>query len=293
MSAGSQATSASICPAIQARWCAIFNVTSGLTPPPGALTTASYQFGNYNIPGATNTARGAYVNPTNFAARAATIFDNGANIPLSTRNGASVGYADQMMVTANSVGANTAAFLGSISSVAVQPCQCELTQWGFWSSYNGERSGGELLFEDQGNLMLWVAGVPATVGSLPAIGRATYTGHAIADISTPGWGGSYLSAGTFSAAVNFGAHNGVITISGLDGTNYTGTAYWVPSTTSFATRTGFPLIGNVGNWTAALAGSFFQGGATNLTPLYGEMGGSINLMGTTYLGSGIFAARKP
>jgi hypothetical protein len=45
--------------------------------------------------------------------------------------------------------------------------------------------------------------------------------------------------------------------------------------------------------TAALAGSFFEGGATNTTPLYGEMGGSINLTGTNYLGSGIFVARKP
>jgi hypothetical protein len=54
-------------------------------------------------------------------------------------------------------------------------------------------------------------------------------------------------------------------------------------------------MGNMGGRTAALAGSFFQGGATNTTPLYGEMGGSLILNGTTsmpYLGSGIFAARK-
>ena len=45
--------------------------------------------------------------------------------------------------------------------------------------------------------------------------------------------------------------------------------------------------------TATVAGSFFQGGATNVTPLYGEMGGSLILNGTGgYLGSGIFAARK-
>ena len=54
------------------------------------------------------------------------------------------------------------------------------------------------------------------------------------------------------------------------------------------------LPGNVGGRSAALAGSFFQGGSTNSTPLYGEMGGSLNLTGTGgYLGSGIFAARKP
>ena len=100
----------------------------------------------------------------------------------------------------------------------------------------------------------------------------------------------YLAAGTFSAAVNFGARNGAITIGGLDGTNYAGTAVWVPSTVTFNGT----LTGNVGSRTAALAGSFFQGGATNTTPLYGEMGGSLILNGAGgYLGSGIFAARKP
>ncbi len=44
-----------------------------------------------------------------------------------------------------------------------------------------------------------------------------------------------------------------------------------------------------------MAGSFFQGGPTNISPLYGEMGGSLILNGTVtnpYLGSGIFAAAR-
>ena len=69
--------------------------------------------------------------------------------------------------------------------------------------------------------MLWVAGVPTSLANLPATGTATYTGHAIANIASGGSvGTSYLAAGTFSAAVNFGARNGAITIGGLDGTNY-------------------------------------------------------------------------
>jgi hypothetical protein len=48
-----------------------------------------------------------------------------------------------------------------------------------------------------------------------------------------------------------------------------------------------------GGWIAAINGSFFQGGPTNTTPLYGEMGGSIILNGPNYMGSSIFAARKP
>ncbi len=277
---------------------AFFNVGS-VNAPTGGMTSSSYLFGSLSVDGVSasglNTARGTYVNPSNFAARAAAIFNNGANTPISTRVGdnfsGTVGYANQQMVTAGSVGANTASFLTSISSVPVTPCACESTQWGFWSAYNGQKdSSGNLVFEDQGNLLLWVAGVPTSLANLPATGTATYTGHAIANIANGTAGLTYLAAGTFSAAVNFGARNGAITINGLDGANYAGTANWVPSTVTFNGT----LAGNVGGRSAALAGSFFQGGSTNSTPLYGEMGGSLNLTGTGgYLGSGIFAARKP
>ena len=126
---------------------------------------------------------------------------------------------------------------------------------------------------------------------------ATYTGHAIANIANPNNITSYLAAGTFSNTVNFGARTGAVTIGGLDGTNYAGKVQFVPSTTPPTAPATFngTLAGNVGGRTAALAGSFFQGGPTNTTPLFGEMGGSINLSNPagTYLGSGIFAARKP
>jgi hypothetical protein len=144
--------------------------------------------------------------------------------------------------------------------------------------------------------LLWVAGVPTSLANLPAMGTATYTGHAIANIAngaTPG-ATSYLAAGTFSNMVNFGARTGAVTINGLDGTNYAGTTHFATSSATFATPMGSPLVGSTGGRTAALAGSFFQGGPTNTTPLYGEMGGSLILNGAGgYLGSGIFAARKP
>jgi hypothetical protein len=277
---------------------AVFNVKS-LAPPTGGMTNSAYVFGSLDADSRTglNGARGAYVNPSNFAGRAAAIFDNGANIPLSTRDGVSLsesgGFANQQMVTAGSVGANTASFLTSISSTAVKPCACESTQWGFWSAFNGvTNSNGKLAFEDQGSLLLWVAGVPTSLANLPATGTATYTGHAIANIANPNNITSYLAAGAFSAVANFGTRTGAVTINGLDGTNYAGTVKWVPSTTSFATLS--PLTGNNGGRTATVAGSLFQGGATNTTPLYGEMGGSLILNGAGgYLGSGIFAARKP
>jgi hypothetical protein len=283
---------------------AFFDVGSNVGnnhPPAGGLTASSYVFGGLNVEDVSttglNTARGTYVNPSNFAARAAAIFNNGANTPISTRDAQSLsepgGFANQQMVTAESVGANTSSFLTSISSVPVAPCACESTQWGFWSAYNGVKDSiGNLVFEDRGNLLLWVAGVPTSLANLPATGTATYNGHAIANIanSSGSVGTSYLAAGTFSALVNFGARNGSVTIGGLDGTNYTGTAVWVRSTVTFNGT----LTGNVGGRTAALAGSFFQGGPSNTTPLYGEIGGSLILNGARgYLGSGIFAARRP
>jgi hypothetical protein len=264
---------------------AVFNVAS-VNPPTNGLTTATYAFGSYNPadPNNTaglNTARGAYVNPSNFAGRAASVYDNGANVPVSTRDSQPVGDSDQMMVTASSVGANTSTFLTSISSATVNPCNCDLTQWGFWSSFNGANdSSGNLVYEDQGVLLLWVAGVPTTAGALPASGTATYS---------PG-GFSYLAAGTFQNIVNFGARTGAVTIGSLDGATYTGTVNLTPATTQFGGAiTGPNSLGR----TATLAGSFFQGGPTNTTPAYGEMGGSLTLTGTGYLGSGIFVARKP
>jgi hypothetical protein len=193
-----------------------------------------------------------------------------------------------LLVTANSVGANTSTFLTSLSSTTVTPCACEYTQWGFWSSLVGQSlDNGVSRYVDGSTLMLWVAGVPTTAVNIPTTGTATYTGHAIADIANDG--AQYIAAGTFSNAVNFGTRTGAVTIGGLDGTNYVGNVSLTPSSTLFAGS----LTGNVGYRVAAINGSFFQGGPTNSTPLYGEMGGSLTISGTNYLGSGIFLGRKP
>ena len=132
------------------------------------MTSSTYVFGSLNGNGLSglNSARGTYVNPSNFGARDAAVFNNGANAPVSGRNGQLLssigGYANQQLVTAETVGANTPTFLTSISTAAggVQPCNCESTQWGFWSAFNGATNNGQLTFEDQGALLLWVAGNP-------------------------------------------------------------------------------------------------------------------------------------
>jgi hypothetical protein len=281
---------------------AIFNVGSVNTPT-NAMKSSTYVFGSEaaDIVPVLNGARGAYVNPSNFAARAA---ESVNGVPASSRNGVSLGspatpggFANQQLVTAESVGANTSTFLTSISSTKVTPCACQ-TQWGFWSAFNGASTNGQLAFEDQGPLLLWVAGTPTVplgptgLPTLPATGTATYTGQAIANIANPNNITSYLAAGTFSNTVNFGTRTGAVTIGGLDGTNYAGKVQLVPSAVTFNGT----LAGNTGGRTAALNGSFFQAGPTSKIPAFGEIGGSIilsNLPGNpAYLGSGIFAARN-
>ena len=86
---------------------ASFNVGS-VNAPTNGMTSSNYIFGSLNGNNQTglNGARGTYVNPSNFAARDAAVFDNGANIPVSSRNGQSLasigGYANQQLVTAGS-----------------------------------------------------------------------------------------------------------------------------------------------------------------------------------------------
>ena len=55
------------------------------------MTNSIYVFGSLNGNSRTglNGARGTYVNPSNFAARDAAVFANGANIPVSLRTTAS------------------------------------------------------------------------------------------------------------------------------------------------------------------------------------------------------------
>jgi hypothetical protein len=88
---------------------------------------------------------------------------------------------------------------------------------------------------------------------------------------------------------------GTVQINGLDGTNYDGSVGLTPKTVNFGGVLNATAGGIMNGRKATLAGSFFQGGPTNITPAYGEMGGSLILNGTLanpYLGSGIFAARR-
>ena len=131
--------------------------------------------------------------------------------------------------------------------------------------------------------------VPAAMYCAPLLEMpATYTGHAVAGISNNG--AQYIAAGTFSNIVNFGTQTGTVAINGLDNTNYAGS---VSLSTSATFAGGLAALGTSGR-SINLYGQFFQGGPTNSTPLYGEMGGTLSIAGpNNYLGGGIFLGRKP
>ena len=160
------------------------------------------------------------------------------NTPVSMRERrqslASIGgFANQQMVTAESVGANTSAFLTSISDVAaVQPCACESTQWGFWSAFNGAKNSERTARVRGSGRSAALGGAasrrrPAPFQQ-PAPPLTPATRSPISRTEAPV--SRYLAAGAFSAVANFGTRTGAVTITGLDGTNYTGTATQVGST---------------------------------------------------------------
>ncbi|MBV9519232.1 MAG: FecR domain-containing protein [Hyphomicrobiales bacterium] len=274
------------------------------------LTSANFKFGSVtpNDPNNTaglGTARGTFIDRTDFGARAQAVMNGDASIETSSitdtsgrtfqnspgNTSTSLSSTGLLMVTANTVGANTSTFLTSISTApSVTPCQCEFTQWGFWSA-SATRTDrvNNVSFLDTGNLMLWVAGIPAKATDIPTTGAATYTGHAIANISNNG--AQYIAAGTFTNQVNFAQRTGLVQIAGLDTSSYGGVVNLAQGSPNL-----FSGVLNTGpsNRFLTLSGQFFQGGPTNTTPLFGEMGGNFSITGpNNYLGSGIFAARKP
>jgi hypothetical protein len=286
---------------------AVANVSGSTT---GEMTGAVFNFGaaSHSDPNNTqglNTARTAYIDRTNFGARGEAIYDNGVDRETSVIADNSATYdgigsdptktisrTGQLMVTANTVGANTSSFLTSISSTTVQPCQCEYTQWGFWSADTFRTDTTHNIgYSDRGNLMLWEAGVPARAADIPTVGTATYTGHAVADINNSG--NQYVAAGTFTNTVDFAARMGSVQIAGLDTSTYGGMVSFNGTLPLFA---GSLNTGPSGR-TMVMTGSFYQGGPSNSTPLYGEMGGSFTISGSGpsagYSGAGVFVGRKP
>lgn len=227
----------------------------------------NYQFGFLDP---NEDAQGGYYDSSNFAAGPA-IRRNGEivskidNAPITNHTGVMVSLSRDMAQQ----------YVSEYGFGNVSPCDCDYTKWGFWSSVSDQGPYKDFAHG------FWVAGRPTTAGEVPLSGQATYAGHVAAAIENAG--SSYYAAGAFNNTVNFGTRTGQVSVTGLDGTNYTGQVSLLQGSTAF----GGTLAGNVGGRNMAVDGSFFRGATSPV----GEMGGSVSLSGPSYLGAGIFAAK--
>jgi len=254
-----------------------FNVAN-LTPTANdTFSFGNYQFGSLNL----FRAKGAYVDYDTFGARGAqTVPDTsvGREVPVSTVNGQPLNSHTGLFVN---VPQPVAQQIGAQLGGNVNFCQCDYTRWGFWSGTDSRTAGNGNFTGDAGNLMTWVAGRLPNMNEVPTTGTAVYDGHVIASIKNGS--NEYVSAGNLTNTVNFGTRTGAVTTH-LDGTNYSGTLAISPSDPrNFSAG----LTGNVGNRNMTLNGQFFRGVAGPVA----EMGGGVLVTGTSYLGSGIFAAK--
>lgn len=249
----------------------VIGIAADSSPTPTFL----YQFGSTdpNQPGSS-----LFTSYDTFSAQAAHRSDGS---PLSTANGQQLtGHDGQMFNVPPAAAAQAAAVLNNPNLTI---CQCEYTRWGFWTTNDQRTTVNGQPAADSVIGGTWVAGRLPSSADIPTTGTATYIGHAIASIRNGS--SEYLAAGNFSNTVNFATRAGSVSVTGLDATNYAGT---VNATQSAPGTFSGVLMGNAGNRFMILGGNFYR----SPTSPVGEMGGLVNITGTNYLGSGIFAAAK-
>ena len=121
---------------------------------------------------------------------------------------------------------------------------------------------------------------------MPSSGTATYGGAVIGQINNGG--NIYTATGTLTAIANFSTRTVTTAVSGFDGVNYNVGSMSI-SGNSFSGGAGSGSVpGTPGDTRSmTLAGQFYRGA----TSPAGEMGGTMKVTGTNYIGAGIFAAR--
>ncbi len=279
-----------VLPGNSSRMGATFNVVASTPSTTGPPTSAVLNFGS--LSSADDSVRGTYIDTRNFGARSEHTFtaSNGSytTAETSTVGGQNVIQGSEdgfqlLMVTSDTVLGTSATNHTSSLFPGVSFCACDYTRWGFWSarSYR-QNDAADTAVLNAGNLLTWVAGLPAGASDIPTVGTASYAGHVIADISNNG--AQYVAASNFTNTVNFATGTGAVVVPNLDGASYSGNVSFNSGNRALfgGSIPGFATSAR----TMALNGAFFR----SATSPYGEMGGSVTLTGANYLGGGIFAA---
>ena len=253
-----------------------------IAPPGGVPANLSFDFGG--LQGAATAPSSAYIDAARFGARASAVDFGGTSRPadaaLVSGKGLVDGLPDALLGATAVDAADLRATMRSYEHV----------QWGFFIA--DVDAGNQR--RDHVHLGSWAAGRVPTAADLIPNGTGTYTGHAVGQVFTSDGtnpGTSYLAAGRYSAAWNFGLNSGTATIANFDGQTYNGAI-------SSANRVGFQgtNLTSPSGRTGTVTGSFFDNNpSNNVAPR--AMGGNFSIRGrqadpTSYAAQGTFAAER-
>jgi hypothetical protein len=236
-----------------------------------APQTFSYQYGFQD---SSEDPQSQYVDASNFSAKAA-VRRNGQ--PVSTIDGMPITNQTGEMRTVTAAEARQYAWSRNYDLTA---CACDYTRWGIWTSESRQNVSGSVYTDQVSGF--WVAGRPVSASDVPTVGTASYAGHVVANVQNGT--NSYLAGGNLTTTVDFASRSGTAQVANFDGVNYAGALVINPSDPR---NLNAGLAATSGDRGMVLTGQFFRG----TTSPVGEMGGSAVVVGSNYLGSGIFAAR--
>ena len=183
-------------------------------------------------------------------------------------------FAPELALVTSSLVSDT-----SVLPTGVSFCQCQYSQWGYWTgrvqSPSTTTGGFATTTSDIASINTWVAGQPTV--TMPTSGIGAYRGAAIGTVYNNG--AQYLAAGGFLNTYNFSSNTGTVTIGNFDGNTFTGV-----------------VSGSGGSYGGSVSGSNLNGfvSGTFYGPSAGETGGNFGVQasqsGTPYYASGIFDA---
>lgn len=177
----------------------------------------------------------------------------------------------------------TSAFFTNQSAVpaGVTLCACAHLVWGFFSADLREADGGPL--RARFHLAPFVAGALPDPADIPSAGDASYSGHVAANVINAG--ARYVAFGNFSQTWSFGSRTGAVSLSNLDGANYTG---------SITSQNGREFVGAIAGAgrSGVLNGSFFRGAGGDPAAASAGRFHVEAASGPDYEIGGVFAAQK-
>ena len=167
-------------------------------------------------------ARGTYLDNDTYAAiQAADAVANKLVTDSATElshNSANTGANNYLLPSTLMDGADSAIFASGVK------CTCAFLEWGYWGTsleFHGTEAQSALTSNeryDQVHLGTWVAGNVTQSNALPAMGSASYDGHAVGNVISGG--NQYLAAGDFNMTVDFGTRTANAQISNFDGKSF-------------------------------------------------------------------------